>query len=1075
MPQLTITIDAKTLQSVNSAFQQLESQIRSLRGQLQETSRASERLGVSFGQSLSGVASKLRDVEGQLRKFSTVATAFSAGVVGGLLKVGSQAIATEKAFDRLAGSTEKASRLLKELDEISARSVFSRQGTIQTAQRLLAQGISPDDIIPTIQAIQAAVAATGNITQETVSRITTAFAQIATKGKLQMEEARQLAEAGVPVFKILQRELRLTDEQMRELMEGKRVVGAGQALRALVQGLTRDFAGLHQAMVDTPVGQISNFFDNLSRIGIQLGGVFASAIAPALREVNERLSEYIASGRLERALPAITDAARALGGAFLRLLDAVVRIADAFGSLPRPIQSAVATMLVFAGPASLVLVGLSTMLRLLIGIGNALGIVATRAMVAGGALVRSMGIGGTGVTGAGLAGAASLLGRLFGVAGLALTPSVANAGEQLALVMFEVERELIRQLGRPLRSRAEFEAVRRRAQELTPVVAQRLGRLTPLPSASAIHEAVRAVQAEQRAIQEVSTPIDSSRLFGDLPSMVSERGGAGGGRAGDAAIDLLSGQVRLGQMRIASRLRSVRELLDAGRIEEARRALQSLRREVESLVRLMADELTRSLEQQMGRRLTGEERSVVVQHARMQALAEIESLERRITDEIERQAQESEARRLEMLRQREVVLREIYEMESEMLRRVLREASPQERLRLLPRLQQRMLAPLSLEMLLGDDAQRRRAQLRAQAVIEEIRAEQMRAQEEIAQLERARAMELYQVQQARLELERERLRVQAESAVLMAESELESARDTLQVLQQQGAERNLLRQANQQVLEATRRRLEAERASLEANRQILQGDLERLRVLSLINALLGNPMQAIEMQRQSLSVERQVSQIDAALRRVEMQMKNVSMLADEHNPFVRWRFALMGMISDLNTMLADALLGFRRFGDGLKDWVRSLGREFLRILLSEILNPLYQVLAQVARLIGAAILRAVGVQNAANGVGGALAGAGAGLLGGIAVAGGVGYLVGQALGLNPVGSAVGAGLGFVVGGPIGALIGGLLGGLFGRRRQAPPPVQFVPIGSPTRTEVTQHIHLHLAEREVSRAIVQSAY
>jgi hypothetical protein len=157
-----------------------------------------------------------------------------------------------------------------------------------------------------------------------------------------------------------------------------------------------------------------------------------------------------------------------------------------------------------------------------------------------------------------------------------------------------------------------------------------------------------------------------------------------------------------------------------------------------------------------------------------------------------------------------------------------------------------------------------------------------------------------------------------------------------------------------------------------------------------------------------------------------------------------------------------------------------LARDFLAILLRELLNPLYVALQVFAQRLAAVIFHAFGVGNAAAasaagaaGAGGAAAGLGA--LGGALGAAGLAFAVAPALDLNRTGAAVGAGIGFLIGGPIGGLFGGLLGGLFGgRRRESPPPVQFVPLAG-GRTVITNDIHLRLDGREISRAIVTNAY
>ncbi|RLG43248.1 MAG: hypothetical protein DRN81_06905 [Thermoproteota archaeon] len=115
-----------------------------------------------------------------------------------------------------------------------------------------------DPTTGSLKAIGDAVAALGG-GQEKFNRVLIAFAQIAAKGRVQAEELLQLMEAGIPVQKILQEELGLTNEQIAEI--GKLGIDAQVVLDALFSGMQRRYGGAMAELMQRFTGIISNLRD----------------------------------------------------------------------------------------------------------------------------------------------------------------------------------------------------------------------------------------------------------------------------------------------------------------------------------------------------------------------------------------------------------------------------------------------------------------------------------------------------------------------------------------------------------------------------------------------------------------------------------------------------------------------------------------------------------------------------------------------------------------------------------------------------------------------------------------------
>jgi hypothetical protein len=398
----------------------------------------------------------------------------------------------------------------------------------------------------------------------------------------------------------------------------------------------------------------------------------------------------------------------------------------------------------------------------------------------------------------------------------------------------------------------------------------------------------------------------------------------------------------------------------------------------------------------------------------------------------------------------------------------------------LPAVHQRELAPLYAELATalptGDPLTIRRAALQIQLERTRQAQELQRIQDQIAAQQAQRAKDLAAAREQALQLERELAHARQYAALTLADAEIQNAQRQLQTLQQQGAARELLKAQETAILQATERKLQLELETLEAAQAQLRTDKNRLAVqIQLLNTLGDASLaQRNALLQQSIQIEKSLADTEARLTTIRNELKLVRQTADQNNPFAYWQAALQSALQQLNRDLADALLGLKRAANPLKDFFRNLARDFLAILLRELLNPLYLALQAVAQQIAAAVLSPFGVQSAATAaLSNTALGAGLAALGGPLAAAGIAYAAAPALNLNPTGAALGAGVGFLIGGPIGALIGGFAGGLFGRRSASPPPPQILPITAPAT--VRNDIRLYIDNRELARAVVTNAY
>ena len=210
-------------------------------------------------------------------------------------------------YSNLFGDTDLALEFINILKDFAAVTPFSFKQSEQAAKRLLAYGIEYKNIMFVMQGVLAAATVQGN--DAIIEPISRAMGQIYTKGRLMNEEMRQLAEAGIPVYEILQEKLNLTAEQLRNL--GRTAIPAHIAINALIEGINERFSTTLQYAAMTTRGIISNIRDNAVML-------FAGIFEPLTDNMKNSLSVL---GNFINELRSIFEL-KGLGGVFERLVPA---------------------------------------------------------------------------------------------------------------------------------------------------------------------------------------------------------------------------------------------------------------------------------------------------------------------------------------------------------------------------------------------------------------------------------------------------------------------------------------------------------------------------------------------------------------------------------------------------------------------------------------------------------------------------------------------------------------------------------------------------------------------------------
>lgn len=250
----------------------------------------------------------------------------------------------EIAYSNLFGDAGLAVEFINVLKDFAAKTPFTFTEAEASAKRLLAYGIEYSNVMYVMQGIMAAASAQGDPAK--IEQISRAIGQIYTYGKLMTAEVRQLTEAGIPVYEILQEKLGLTQKQLKNL--GNEAIPASVAINALIDGINERFGNVVEASSLTITGIISNIKDNATMLFAGIFNPLTVWIKSALRALGLLLFSLRdimelrgIGGVFEAIFPkAMHDELRLLAANILALSLAFMRLVMAAGSLLSPVLQA---------------------------------------------------------------------------------------------------------------------------------------------------------------------------------------------------------------------------------------------------------------------------------------------------------------------------------------------------------------------------------------------------------------------------------------------------------------------------------------------------------------------------------------------------------------------------------------------------------------------------------------------------------------------------------------------------------------------------------------------------------------
>ena len=272
-----------------------------------------------------------RSAKASLQVAATAAAATTVGVAA----LGKNTISTGLAYNAMQqnanaalktmlGSQKAVNEQMEKLGKLAQNSPFSKATFISAQQQLIAFGVEVEKVIPLLDAMQNAVAASGGGSQQ-LADLAFVVAQIKAAGKITGQDLIQLGQRGINAAEIIGKAFGKSSAEVKAMIS-KNQIDADQAIDALTKGMMEKFGGATDAIKKQWSGAADRIKAANRDIGADLGKMFidptgggravewGNKLADVLRTFQKRLHE--AQGDIEDFLsPAFKNISKGLDAA----------------------------------------------------------------------------------------------------------------------------------------------------------------------------------------------------------------------------------------------------------------------------------------------------------------------------------------------------------------------------------------------------------------------------------------------------------------------------------------------------------------------------------------------------------------------------------------------------------------------------------------------------------------------------------------------------------------------------------------------------------------------------------------
>ena len=190
-------------------------------------------------------------------------------------------------FEVMLGSAEKATKMMDQLEEFSARTPFQLPDLAKGTQNLLAFGVAEENVLDAMRML----GDTAGGSREKLMGLVLAYGKVQVKGKASMEELNMIAEKGVPIFTTLMAQIGVGSKEAFFKMVSAGKIGKDaikQAFRTMTSEGGIFFQGMKKSS-ETFQGVLSTLKDVINITLASLG----KSMLPVLKEYASKITDIV--------------------------------------------------------------------------------------------------------------------------------------------------------------------------------------------------------------------------------------------------------------------------------------------------------------------------------------------------------------------------------------------------------------------------------------------------------------------------------------------------------------------------------------------------------------------------------------------------------------------------------------------------------------------------------------------------------------------------------------------------------------------------------------------------------------
>ncbi len=270
---------------------------RALTREIEKTSQELDRLKssskITFGEIAQGISNAGDKIQQFSGKISNLGNKLTVGVSTPLIAAGVSALSyssdieqLQTSFEVMTGSAEEAEKTINDLKDLGASTPYELKGLASTAQLLMQYGFTASDAVNATRML-------GDISQgsaDKMNRIAAAYGQMSSAGKVQLEDVKQMIEAGFnPLLEISNS----TGESMESLYDriSKGTVSIDEITESIKRATSEggQFYKSSEKQSQTLAGRISTLKDETA----ELGAEFVESLLPVAKDAVKRATDLI--------------------------------------------------------------------------------------------------------------------------------------------------------------------------------------------------------------------------------------------------------------------------------------------------------------------------------------------------------------------------------------------------------------------------------------------------------------------------------------------------------------------------------------------------------------------------------------------------------------------------------------------------------------------------------------------------------------------------------------------------------------------------------------------------------------